>query len=817
MISLSLFTHGAMATMVTGKVTGSDGEPLGFANVYVKGSSLGTTTNPEGFFKLDIPEGPCELVFRFIGYKMRIEKLLIQADPIYLEILLEKERYTLAEIKISADAEDPAYPIIRKAIENRKKYLKEVDEFACDVYIKGVQRLTRYPKSILGQEISLDQFIDTTTGIIYLSESVSRYSFKEPDKISETMLSSKVSGSNRAFSFNKASDLSLNLYENIIDAQDLNPRGIISPIAQSAFLYYKYRLDGTFMEDGRWVNRIEVIPKRKSDPVFSGYIFIQDSTWRIHSADLMITKESQLEFVDSLQVTVTYIPVSSTDDIWMTGSVNYKFIFDAFGFYGKGNFIGIWSNYDVQTAHGKKHFRGGIMKINEDANRQNTEYWEKIRPIPLTEIEMRDYEKRDSLMVVKESKSYLDSLDRVTNRFDVINLLTGYAWRSRYRKSEFAVSSILENIQFNTVEGWNAGLKLQYSKSYPDRKSWTLGARGRYGFSNLTFQSVVSARYDFKVKKFAYAMVEGGRDLFQFDDMNPVSPVINSFYSLFAEKNYLKLYSKDFAAITVGMEPLNGIRLYGQLEYTNRSSTINHTHFKYIERNNRDYTSNDPLAPDNLLPDNLLPAFKTHSALLLDVTARIRFKQEYIDRPRTTLIMGTNYPALLLGYRKGIKNIAQSDVDYDRVEAGAEYDISVGMLGKLSVAALYGNFLNRNKVYFMDATHFNGNKTFFSGFEKQRFDLLDYYQYSTTGEYYRAYAEHNFGGFILNKIPLLRKLKLNEIAGFRILHQPTVITHYEFSVGIQKLGIFRLDYAFSYDSENRASSGLLLGIKLGNN
>lgn len=117
----------------------------------------------------------------------------------------------------------------------------------------------------------------------------------------------------------------------------------------------------------------------------------------------------------------------------------------------------------------------------------------------------------------------------------------------------------------------------------------------------------------------------------------------------------------------------------------------------------------------------------------------------------------------------------------------------------------------------MDATHFNGNKTFFSVFEKQRFDLLDYYQYSTTGEYYRAYAEHNFGGFILNKIPLLRKLKLNEIAGFRVLHLPSVITHYEFSVGIQKLGIFRLDYAFSYDSEKRTSSGLLLGIKLGNN
>ena len=39
---------------------------------------------------------------------------------------LESENYTLSEVQVRADAEDPAYPIIRKAIENRKKYLNEV-------------------------------------------------------------------------------------------------------------------------------------------------------------------------------------------------------------------------------------------------------------------------------------------------------------------------------------------------------------------------------------------------------------------------------------------------------------------------------------------------------------------------------------------------------------------------------------------------------------------------------------------------------------------------------------------------------------------
>ena len=120
---------------------------------------------------------------------------------------------------------------------------------------------------------------------------------------------------------------------------------------------------------------------------------------------------------------------------------------------------------------------------------------------------------------------------------------------------------------------------------------------------------------------------------------------------------------------------------------------------------------------------------------------------------------------------------------------------------------------NTNKMYFMDANHFNGNKTLFSGFEQRRFDLLDYYQYSTTDEYIQVFAEHEFGGFILNKIPLLRKLKMNEVAGFRYLHLPGVIDHYEFSFGLEKLGAIRADFVMSFNDKGQAKTGFVFGVK----
>ena len=80
------------------------------------------------------------------------------------------------------------------------------------------------------------------------------------------------------------------------------PRGYVSPIAESALGFYKYHFLGSFFEDGREINRIQVTPKRKYEPLFSGTIEITEGDWRIYSLDLMLTKESQLEILDTIKI-----------------------------------------------------------------------------------------------------------------------------------------------------------------------------------------------------------------------------------------------------------------------------------------------------------------------------------------------------------------------------------------------------------------------------------------------------------------------------------------------------------------------------------
>ena len=98
-------------------------------------------------------------------------------------------------------------------------------------------------------------------------------------------ISSRVSGSN---SFGFAFPAFISLYTNNVKlfTERLNPRGFVSPIADGAIRYYKFKFLGTFWEDGKAVNSIRVTPRRQYEPLFSGVINITDEDWRIQSFDL---------------------------------------------------------------------------------------------------------------------------------------------------------------------------------------------------------------------------------------------------------------------------------------------------------------------------------------------------------------------------------------------------------------------------------------------------------------------------------------------------------------------------------------------------
>lgn len=804
----------ASAVTVSGTVKDTQNQPIPFCSVYLLGTTIGTTANIEGHFTFEIAAGNYEVVFRSIGYRLLSRKIQVENENLELNIILETETYRLKEAVINASAEDPAYAIIRKAIRTRKKYLDEVDSYSCRSYVKSTQKLVDYPKKFLGQVVNFGDQLDTVSRIFYLSESVANLSIQKPDKVKEEMISSKVSGNSRSFSFNKSADMLVSFYQNLIYLGNLTKRGLVSPISSTAMLYYDYRLEGTFFQNGETVNKIKVIPKRKYDPVFTGDIYILDDSWRIHSLDLFITKDQQVEFIDTLRISETYVPVEK--NTWMIMNCEFNFEFSGFGFRGKGLILGVFSDYNVHPDFPKHFFDNEVLKINNDANKKDTVYWDNERPVPLTIEENRDYIKRDSLFVSHNTKQYMDSIDKINNKFSLAGfLIQGLGHGNSYKNSYIGVSPLIQNIQFNTAEGWVASIKGRYikSKSNEDKRTINVIAESRYGFSNTHFNGNILFKHRYNTFRNSIYTIAAGSEVDDFNRRAHFAPLINTGYSLLAKKNYLKVYERRFGEIRHRMEVINGFVVVAGADYSDRIPLVNTTDFAW-NNPGREYLSNDPQYTETDLFH-----FKRNQSFTIDVAARIRFRQRYIMRPYEKSVYTSKYPELILGYVKAFPLVAGSDVEYDLVNATVKDEIRMGLFGGINYSISYGNFLRSNKMEFMDFHHFNGNKTFYSDFSLNDFALLDYYRFATSREYLEIHGEYNMGGLILNKIPFLRNLKLSEIVGAhyfyaRYSNTTFVKNYYETSFGIEKFRLLRADFVLGFDANGKTQTGFVLGLKI---
>src|ERR1700712_2740278 len=114
--------------------------------------------------------------------------------------------------------------------------------------------------------------------MIFLSESITKVAMQQPGKVKLEVVSGRESGSN-GFGFSFPTFISFYQNNVTVFASQLNPRGFISPIADGALNYYRYKFLGSFWEDGKAINAIRVTPRRNYEPLFSGIITITDEDW----------------------------------------------------------------------------------------------------------------------------------------------------------------------------------------------------------------------------------------------------------------------------------------------------------------------------------------------------------------------------------------------------------------------------------------------------------------------------------------------------------------------------------------------------------
>jgi hypothetical protein len=798
------------AAKIQGFIKEEHGSPLAYATVTVKGTPSGTTANSKGFYALDLKPGNYTLQFEYIGF-VTVEKIIEVADKDReLNVILVTNQNLMGEVTVKAKGEDPAYRIIRQAIKKRTYYQRQTDSLSVDIYLKGIIRTLSIPGKFFGQKIERDgsDGLDSAgKGVLMLSESNLLLDEVQPNQSKITVRSSFSRGDNMGLNFSKVTSF----YTNNVNIFDVNSssRGFISPIADGALNFYKYKLLNTYTREGVTIKTIKVIPKRKHEPLFSGNIEIAEGSWRIYSLDLLLTKDYQLELIDSLKIKQLHGPV--TPGIWKTKNQIISIGFNMFNFKGVGSFVNVYSNYNLHPHFSPGYFDNIVMKYDTGYYKKDSSFWTQSRPVALEDDEKRYYTFRDSMNTVRGNRpqSYYDSLRR-HQKITLTRILWSnqpYRWYSNRSTATYQLKGLIKGVEYNSVEG--VALKVNQHFNYMPNKGnynyhvfWNM----RYGFENRHFNSF--GTFTIMAKEYAYRnrylSLSGGKRVSQLNNDNPIDPLTNSLYTLFARRNYIKLYENWFGNILYHNRFENGFKLNVGISFEDRIPLNNTYSFGKSKR---------PFTPNH--PEELAAvSFNRHQALLADITVSYQPGQKYIQYPGRKVSVGSDKPVFTLNYTAGIPDLLGSDVNYNKWKASVTDNVNLKLAGLFKYNMGVGGFLNADSYSIPDMKHFNGNRTFYNIKYLNSFQLAPYYAYSNVAKLYgEANIEHHFNGLLTNKVPLFNKLKWNLVAGGNAFYVTQDQYYTEGFVGLENiLKMFRVDFIAGYQPLLKTQLGVRIGF-----
>ena len=810
-ITLCIGSYSSLrAARISGSITDENKQVLAYASILVKGTTQGTTANKEGDYFLQLDPGTYTIVAQYVGYNRQEKTITVGADNITLDFQLSIQQLSLKEVVVRPGAQDPAYEIIRNAIKKRPYYLNQLNTFQCEVYIKGQLQLRSYPRKFLGEKIDFEDGDTSKIKMLFLSETIARYSVEKLRKSKIEVLSTKVSG--RSDEFGLSTPQIISFYENNIQVgRGLNPRGFISPIAGSALNFYRYQYEGSFIEDGREINRIKVIPKRRYEPLFSGYINITEGDWRIHSLQLKLTKASQMELIDSLNIEQLYVPYNN--DVWVIKTQVLYPAVKLLGFDAFGSFVNVYSQFNIEPSFSRKFFNNTYLKIYEGSNKKPADFWDSIRPVPLQAEEVADYHKKDSLEKAHKDPHYLDSIDRRRNKPGLFAIVaTGPNFYREKKRETYSINPFLETVAYNTVEGWLVSLGGSYTKRLDtipsSRRAISIEPAVRYGFNNHHLNASGTLTYTHGRKYFSSFSISGGKWVNQINNANPISQFSNTIRSWLFERNYAKFYEAWYARFQFSNDLGSGVSIFGGLKYEDRIPLENTTSYSLGDRKDIEFTPNFPI---EIMQEN----FERHQALIGNVGISWLPGTKYIEYPERIVNIGSQYPLFTFSYWQGIHKWLGSDIDYAKWRFDVAQSLDLNLGGNFRYKLAMGGFLNSDSVEVIDYTHFNGNQILASVEYLNGFQLLPYYKYSNKNRLYaEGHIEHHFNGLLTNKIPLLRSINWYLVMGANAFYADSDKEYVEIFAGFENLlKIARVDLVWGFDKGHVSTFGVRLGIR----
>lgn len=760
MRKISFFLLFALCAIVTkaqfyGQVLdGTTGEPIPYAAVKYVGTSEGRSTDMDGNFVLPILDNYNKFEITFLGYKPVTVTVQRGRAEIHSTIKMYSDDIMLGEVVVKKTKHhykrknNPAVDLMRKVIANKKlSDIKEKDFYHFDKYEKKVFSRNDLENT---KDTLLAEVCPETGKLIIpilVDETVSEENYRKTPKATKTTIHAKR---NDGFQTMLSSgDMITNLIRDIFTDVDIYKDNVrllqhpfISPISTTeAIGFYHYYIQDTLMVDDERCIDVVFLPNNTQDFGFAGHLYItDDSLNQVKRAVLNVPKHSGVNFVDNLMVIQDFMTLPTGERVVKVDNM----IVELSGLYGALKFQGQryteYSNYDFDPITDKKAFKSPQMDlVVKDAEFRDSAYWASIRPVPLSNSE-----------------------NHLGQAVDNINENLGGFWK-------FLLTAVVENsveltpkpnkvdlIPLNSIVSYNDidGMRYQGSLQTTGNLSPHLFLRGygAYGTKDARWKYRGEVEYSFNKKK--YMAHEFPRHSItvscMYDDMSPVDK--------FAGTDKNNMYSSFKTGKVDQMMYVNDINLHYQYETTGNATwslALDHSKLtptgKLIYMRNADKT--------------LLPNIKTS-----DIKFGFRYApgETFINSKQQRLPINYDAPIFTLEHTMGINGFLGGQYNYNITEATIFKRFWLpGACGYIDTYLKGG--AQWNKVPFPMLFTPSSNLSYFVQFDSWSFNMLRNMEF-LNDRYASLLLNWNFDGKLLNRIPLLKKMKLREYIGFKMLY-----------------------------------------------
>lgn len=793
--ALVLVSISLSAQNFKGRIIDQAGEPLYGSSVYIKETSQGLICNEDGYYQTTLAPGKYEVEYKCLGFKSVERKINISDnDAVIINITLEPNPFTLKEITVS-NQEDPAYPIMRKAIEKAPIYAGSAKSYLADVYIKGNVELLKISSLI-------DRFAKKEEGVkisdfknkVFVQESFNEIEFTAPDKYKQTV---------KAFSSSIPDDFDSEDAMGITRSSLYNPKvGMnISPLNPSAFSYYKFRYEGFSEEDGMVINKIKIEPKMKDPILYEGYIYIVDGTWHIHSArvtskiygvrqDYTITYQ---ELGENVYLPITYLSESEINILGNHALMNY---------YASLTYRDIVINEDIVKELDEKKRQKREFEIKRDtrystssdslATRRDSTYWANVRSIPLDDREITSFVKKDSI------QQHLDSVRKEHHnpKFSFFDIFGGGQIGGDSTKVTIKYDGLFLAVpEYNFVDGLWLGQKFNIETKI-NKNRLEISPYIYYALSRKRLLGGGDINLSYAPMRLGKLNISTGSTS---EDFNPngIMRFNNATNSLIRGNNYNYYYQKDYISATNNIDISNGLKLITGFEIARRSGLSNNTDYTWGKRSK--------IKP-NIYPDDRFD--KTMYYLGIDYTPYAYYS---VYNGRKTYERFTS-PTFFLRYSEGFSGWQTNNSKYRKIRLGIAQNLKFNEFNRFDYFIEGGSFIgSKSNMHFADYEHFNTSNVLVnlkSPFTS--FMLLDNYEASTNEYWISSILNYNSNYLLLKRLPFLQGKMFTESLHLKNLYTPDMKLYTEAGYSINLTRMLNIGAFVSFQKTKYQDFGIRL-------